>query len=221
MPTWQPGEHVTVIGDTGTGKTYLMARLVELRRWVVVLKTKSDRTKFPGDFRHARRATALDNPRIEKVVIEPVYERQAREGWLVFEKVWKQQGWTLVIDELWYVERLGLSEQVERMLTQARSKDITAMVGMQRPVTQSRFAISQCTHLFTFGLEGRDAKTVAEATTPRILPIIESLTGHDFAYFNRRTKEVRVGNANRLDEIFPQKTIDSDAGLAHARASVR
>lgn len=218
MPVpWQQGEHVTVIGDTGTGKTYLMARLVQMRQYVIVLKTKADRTKFPPDFEKAQTPAILDS-RATHIIIEPRYERQARVGWDVFERVWKHGGWTIVIDELWYVERLGLRDQVERLLTQGRSKDITVMVGMQRPVTQSRFAISQCTHLFTFRLEGRDAKTVAEATTPRIEPVVTALTGHDFAYFNRKLRAVETGNANDLGKIFHAETLDRAVSVGDARA---
>lgn len=217
---WQPGEHVTVIGDTGTGKTYLTARLVTQRKYVVVFKTKADRTKFPPDFAHTKKATKLDDGRYQHLVLEPDYRYQAREGWQMFEKVWLQGGWTVVIDELWYAEKLGLRDQIERLLTQARSKDISVVIGMQRPVVQSRFAISQSTHLMTFSLEGRDIKTVAEATTPRIEPVITALRGHDFAYYNRRTKDVATGNARNLAAIFGQKSIDAPEDEAHARASV-
>jgi hypothetical protein len=55
--------------------------------------------------------------------------------------------------------------------------------------------------LFTFRVEGRDAKTVAESTTPRIIPVIEELSGHDFAYFNRARRWVGRGNARTLGGI--------------------
>jgi hypothetical protein len=202
-----PGEHVTVIGDTGTGKSYLIAKLVRLRQFVVVFKTKpdpDDSSKWRG-FQRSRYADAMANIRYQRILLQPEYRHQPREGWRAMESAWQHGGWTFVIDELLYAERLGLREQIERLLTQGRSKFISTVVGMQRPAWTTRFAISQSTHLFTFRLEGRDIKTVSDATTPRIVPVIESLNGHDFAYFNRRDRTVMVGNARRLGAIFENR----------------
>jgi hypothetical protein len=211
---WLPGEHVTVIGDTGTGKSYLISRLVRLRQYVVVFKTKpdpDDATKWRG-FRKVRRADAMRDIRLSRIWLEPEYRYQAREGWMALELAWQHGGWTFVIDELLYAERIGLRDPIERLLTQGRSKSISTVVGMQRPAWTTRFAISQSTHLFTFRLEGRDIKTVADATTPRIVEPIQHLTGHDFVYFNRRTRAVATGNARRLQKIFA-KPLDNRADV--------
>ena len=201
---WLQGEHVTVIGDTGTGKTFLISRLVRLRQYVVVFKTKGDPdddSKWRG-FKRTRFAKTLRDPKYSRIVLEPEYRYQAREGWLALEHAFRQGGWTFVIDEQWHAERLGLKAQIERMLTQGRSLNLSAVIGMQRPVQATRFAISQSTHLFTFRLEGRDTKTVADSTTPRIVPIIESLRGHDFAYYNRARRSVATGNAKSLGRVI-------------------
>lgn len=202
---WLPGEHVTVIGDTGTGKSFLISALVRMRRYVVIYKTKpdpDDKSKWRG-FHKTRHAQSMTDPRLERIWLSPEYRYQAIEGWRAMELAWRHGAWTFVIDELLYAERMGLRDSVEKLLTQGRSKSISTVVGMQRPAWTTRFAISQSTHLFTFRLEGRDIKTVADATTPRIVPIIQSLDGHDFAYFNRRDRTVAVGNARRLARIFP------------------
>lgn len=208
MGAWLPGEHVTVIGDTGTGKSYLIAKLVQMRRFVVVLKTKpdpDDAQKWRGFYR-ARKADAMADPHHERILLQPVYKYQPREGFRAMEYAWKHGGWTFVVDELLYAERLGLRDSIERLLTQGRSKSISTVVGMQRPAWTTRFAISQSTHLFTFRLEGRDIKTVADATTPRIVDVIGNLSGYDFAYFNRRDRTVAVGNARKLGTIFQKPT---------------
>lgn len=202
MPnTWGVGEHIAVVGDTGTGKTYLVSQLVQLRKFVVIFRTKPDDIRFAG-FRKARTADALENVHMERILLEPKYERQQYEGWKLLEKVWMHGRWTIVIDEQWYAEKLGLTDRIERLLTQGRSLGISVVTGMQRPARVSRFAISQCTHLFTFRTEGRDTKTVAEATTPRIKEAIDALSGHDFVYFNRKTREISYGNAKRLSDTI-------------------
>jgi hypothetical protein len=204
--TWRQGEHVAVIGDTGTGKTFLVAKLVALRTHVVVLRTKPDDIAFPG-FTKRTHAEALNNVYADHVLIEPDYDRQAYEGWWTLEYVWRHGGWCVVVDELWYAEQmLKLQRPVNRLLTQGRSKGITVVVGMQRPAQISRFAISQCTHIFAFQTEGRDTKTIADATTPRIEDAMDELTGHDFVYYNRRDRTIRIGNARRLAAIFGNRS---------------
>lgn len=202
---WRPGEHVAVIGDTGTGKTFLISRaLLRMRLYVVVLKLKSDdneATKWAG-FHRIRKAKGMDNERYNRFLLDPVYREQAIEGWRMSERVWRQKGWTVVYDEEWLAEKIGLTDQIERLLTQSRSLNVSVVSGFQRPVGNSRFAISQSTHVFCFRVEGRDAKTVAEATTPRMLPVLESLTGRQFAYYNRATRFVGIGTAQSLGSIL-------------------
>lgn len=200
--TWQVGQHIAAVGDTGTGKTYLISKLVELRQYVVIFRTKPDDIKFAG-FRKARTVAALDDLYETRILLEPKPGQQMRQGYELLTRIFEQGGWTVVIDEEWYVEaRLHLTEYVEQLLTQGRSKKISVVVGMQRPARISRFVISQCTHLFTFRLEGRDLQTVKEATTPRMVEPISSLTGHDFAYYHRAKRLVAKGNARALDRIL-------------------
>ncbi len=204
---WRIGEHIAAVGDTGTGKTFLVSKLVQLRTYVVIFRTKPDDIRFPG-FKTVSRAEDMEDWRSERLLLSPRYEHQALEGYRMLEKAWQHGRWTIVIDELWYAEKLGLKAYIERLLTQGRSKKISVICGMQRPAMISRFAISSCTHLFTFRLEGRDIQTVRDATTPRIVPAIESLTGKDFAYYNRAKRIVSIGNAKRLNEIItPRKLV--------------
>lgn len=200
--TWKVGEHISAIGDTGTGKTYLVSKLVDLRQYVIVFRTKPDDIKFPG-FRKAATVKAMDDMYETRILLEPKHGQQMRQGYELLTRVWDQGGWTIVIDEEWYVEaRLHLTEWVETLLTQGRSKKISVIIGAQRPARISRFAISQCTHLFSFRIEGRDLQTIKEATTPRIVGPIASLTGHDFVYYNRSLRVVAKGNARVLERTL-------------------
>lgn len=211
--TWKVGQHVAAIGDTGTGKTYLVSRLVRLRQYVVVLRTKPDDIKFDG-FKRVRTAAALDGGVYDntRLLLTPEHHRQMREGYEMLEMVWDMGGWTVVIDELWYVEKLlKLGPLVERLLTQGRSKRISVVVGMQRPAQISRFAISQCTHLFTFRVEGRDLQTIKESTTPRIVDPIAALRGHRFVYYHRGDRSIAIGDARYLERVLvaPNRLADT------------
>lgn len=198
---WRVGQHVAIFGDTGSGKTYLMAKLAAMRRYVVVFRTKGDDISFPG-FSRRPLASAMDSVYAQRILLQPRYEHQLREGYGMLERAWKQENWTIVIDEEWYCERLGLTEMIERLLTQGRSMGISVMLGSQRPSRISRYCIAEARHVFAFQLEGRDAKTVGEATTPRMVEAIAKLKEHEFAYFNRQNRIVEIGNARRLDRII-------------------
>lgn len=199
---WKQGEHIAVVGRTGSGKTYLMAKLAQMRQYVVILRTKPDKNKFPG-FVKVRKADAMKHWRSERLLLEPDYRRQSVEGYNMLEQAWMDGGWTIIIDENWYAEQIGLKPFIIRQLTQGRSKDISTIVGMQRPVDISRFALSEITHLFVFRCEGRDLKfSLRDSTVDAIVPAVRSLRGHDFVYYNAAKEIIAVGNANNLPAIL-------------------
>jgi hypothetical protein len=201
---WAQGEHVTVVGETESGKTFLVTKLADMREHVVILRTKPDDNKFPG-FLHTAKARAMDDWHNQHILLEPKYDEQARQAWEMLERVWRHGGWTVIIDEQWYVEQeLKMRHMIVRLLTQGRSKDITVVNGVQRPVEISRFTISQSKHVFIFSLEGRDVKTVADATSPRIIEPVSQLTipKHDFIYYHRGRKILAKGNARALNRIL-------------------
>lgn len=220
---WRQGQHVAVVGRTGSGKTYLISKLIELRKYVIVFRTKPDKNKFPG-FEKVRRASAMDHWGAERILLEPAYERQAIEGYEMLDRAWRDGGWTVVIDENWYAEaHLGLKPYIVRLLTQGRSKDISVVVGMQRPVDISRFALSEITHLFVFRTEGRDLKfSLRDSTNDAIVPAVRALRGHDFVYYNAAKDELTAGNANKLDHVIvstlPTKPLD---GVTAPRQAAR
>lgn len=220
--TWKQGQHVGVVGRTGSGKTYLISKLVQMRRYVVIFRTKPDTNKFPG-FDIVRKAEAMDHWKSERLLLEPDYDKQAVEGYRMLDRAWRDGSWTIVIDENWYAEQqLGLRDYIIRLLTQGRSKDISVVVGMQRPVDISRFAMSEVTHLFTFRCEGRDLKySLRDSTVDEIVPAVRQLRGHDFVYYNAAQELITTGNANALSRILVTSNrvqpVDARAGVAQDR----
>jgi energy-coupling factor transporter ATP-binding protein EcfA2 len=191
-PTWEPGQHLSLIGQTGTGKSTLAASLLESRKYKVVLKSKPDKVTYPTD-RTIRTAAGMDNTRYDSFLLVPKYEDQQRQFSIALERVWRQGGWTIYGDELFYLsERLRLTKPIERLLTQGRSKGISVAIGMQRPARVTRFAISESTHVLSFGLEGRDAKELSYATTRAVEDAVSGLPEHHFVWF-KRPRTVWVG----------------------------
>jgi hypothetical protein len=221
---WRQGEHVAVIGRTGRGKTHVVNALLEYRHAVVVFKTKEDpedRTRFFRGYRWVDRARAIHNPRYSRFVVAPRLGdtpdkrllRQWDEGHALLDLTFKDGGWTVCLDEYWYCEnRLGMRAEAETLLTQGRSKALTMVVGMQRPVEISRFALSMATHVFVFSGDSRDAKTVGEALDRRLVPLVAGLQGHDFLYHNTITGEAAVGNARALARVLLPGTGPPRAG---------
>jgi hypothetical protein len=197
---WAQGEHVAIIGSTGTGKTFLEQHLLKLRDYDLVLRTKADDNKFSG----FARIRTIDAIRVthSRYLLAPRYDDQRLECARALELAWRQGGWCIAIDELFYaIDTLKLEPGINRLLTQGRSKAVSVVCGMQRPTRVSRFALSEATHIFVFRAEGRDVKIIADATTPRVVPCIEALRRFEFAYFNRRTNQVACGRAQTLGAL--------------------
>lgn len=210
MPVkWKQGEHVVIIGDTGSGKTYLESKILGLREHVIVCRTKPDDIKFQGFHKVpvigkiGSQRFDTTGSRITRFLLTPKYDEQQMEISKVFEKVWREGAWCIAVDETYYATQiLKLERQINKLLTQGRSKHISVVLGMQRPAWISRFAMSQATHAFIFRCEGRDLKALADSLSPAIIKPVEALREHDFIYFNRATRTVTKGNANNLKELF-------------------
>ena len=204
---WNHKEHVSIVGDTGSGKTYLENRLLRLRDYVVFLRTKAEDPRddpMDGAWRRVRRAEEINN-RYGYWLLEPAYEERAREGARLFARARLEKNWTIAIDELLGATRMGLQPQIEWGLTEGRSQGVTMVCGMQRPAQVSRFALSQSTHVFVFSVEGRDADEIlAHSVTPRlkrVLPLLD-YEHHQFAYYHRRQRRLLISTANAVERFM-------------------
>lgn len=208
----QQGDHVAVVGDTGTGKSTLMARLLLARQFSIAVKTKRDPIKFPGKRvtklnrgRLQRSGLDLRDPRVDRWYLDLSTGRDIRsfrreqqeEINLLFDRVWDAGGWAVLLDETFYVNTvLKLKEPLEAMLTQGRSMGITMMMGIQRPVDVTRFVMSSASHVIAYRQDGRDVETLTKATTTALKEPVTSLGRFEFVWFNRITREIWRG---RLD----------------------
>lgn len=200
---WELGQHAAVIGSTGTGKTYLMSRLIGIRKYVVMVKTKADDIEFP-DMLRDRKGRLLNELYADRILLEPPFDRQSTTIRKAMRSIWETGNWSLFLDELYYIDRLGLRGLVDMLLTQGRSKKISVVTGMQRPVWVTRFALSECSHIFCFRLEGRDLKTIADMTSDDFAEVVSTLSRdkHEFAHFHVPTATIGKGNANNLERLL-------------------
>lgn len=202
---WKQGEHLSLTGNTGSGKTTLANVLLHARGYTLAFRSKADDAPLPGlKIKRASEFAVRDD--INRYVLDPPYENQLAAFWNALEVVWKQGGWTVYCDELFYLTTLKdnghrLSDRIDRMLTQGRSKKITVVAGMQRPVQVSRFAMSQSTHLISFGVEGRDLKILDEVGGRKYADTVESLGRYEFAWYYVPERAIWRG---RVQDLLPE-----------------
>lgn len=200
------GQHITVIGTTGSGKTELLKRLIDMREYAVVFATKPrdetmdaliefngfkryDRWKPEPPDKSPRRviwpdATSINSANLQAEVFAEAFGAIYREG-----------AWNLFLDEAWMVSNiLGLDQQIKVYLLQARSLDISLIMATQRPVSIPVEAFDQSTWLFIFresdernlerigGIAWRDSKTVRN--------LVANLEQFQFLVINTRTGQM-------------------------------
>lgn len=195
------GQHFIVTGQTGCGKSAFTRALLAGRPHLVFLRTKPDDIKWSVDRRTTTLTTsikALNDPRVNRLEIEPRYEEQYDVFAPVLEKLYEQGGRVIVVDEGFEFKRLGLQPVLERFATQGRSKKISLVTCVQRPAWVSRFLISEPSHKISFWHDGRDATTLKDAVSEGHRDAIRGLERFQFVWTAGQPPRSWVGSLNDL-----------------------
>lgn len=203
---WRQGEHVTMVGNTGCGKTTLALDLLPQREHKLVLAAKPKDPLIESLNRRSGywvfRNEPIMTPEIPNVVFWPKIEngvndlpKQRAAFRDVLIRAYKQGGWTIYIDEYRYItDFLKLSAMVELLLQQGRTLGISVVGGTQRPKNIPLTAYNQATHLFLWRENDEvNLRRLGEigAVNNRVLrSAVMQLTGHRFLYVNSRTGEM-------------------------------
>lgn len=202
---WEQGQHVTVMGPTGCGKTWLCADLLGMRRYVVVICSKTrDKTMsrfegykvlddWSGRFYRERkviiwpRARTLDEA---KANLRPVIKK-ALDG------IYVEGGWTVNLDDLKYLcSGLGLKNDIETMYGQVRSNDSSLVGCGQRPYGIVQPALDQASHWLLFHQsDDRDTDRMAEVSglnRKEVAAANAALAGRDFLWFRPMHETILV-----------------------------
>lgn len=202
---WRHGEHFTLIGPTGQGKTTMLLNLLELHPFVVVLATKPKDETMDQLISHGyykmERWYSLEAKQEPRRVLWPDARRldsvayQKRIFDHALGAIYREGGWTVAVDELWYfANQLRLGHEIKLYLLQARSLGISLLSATQRPANVPLEVYDQSTHLMFWrdndennlkrisGISWRSARVIKH--------IIANLEPFQVLYINTRTGEM-------------------------------
>jgi hypothetical protein len=210
---WNQGQHVGLIGPTESGKSTLEFAILPMRKYHVFFATKprdevleqfADVAGFVRmeDYPPMKRSGARRRPftpeEMPRRLLWPNArtlgsEARQREVFLrAFELIYAQGGWCVTWDEFWMMcQILGLEREARIFLQQARSNDISFVMGAQRPSRIPLELFDQTTHLFFWrDNDERNLKTIGGIGYLASGPIklfVANLDQYQVLYVNTRT----------------------------------
>lgn len=206
-----PGEHVSIFGSTGKGKTALQNNVLPLFPFVTVFASKPqddtmDRLINSRHYVKMSQWVRLSPTEVPRRVLWPdarglnAKARQKRVFGYAMDAIFREAGrpkdkpvgWAVAIDELWYFSNiLGMTEDIKVFLVQGRSLGHSMILATQRPSGVPLEMYSQATHVFLFReREYRNLQRLGEinsADSSIVRTILSHLEDHQVLYINTLT----------------------------------
>jgi len=199
---WRQGEHTALVGPTGQGKTTLLSHLLPLHPYVTVFATKprdeSMERLIRTGYYPMKRWQSLDPNKFPRRVLWPdastlnAVQHQREVFHDAFARIYREGGWTVAVDELWYVGQiLRLEMDVKLYLLQARALGISLLVATQRPAWVPLEVYDQSTHLF-FWRDNDETNLkrlsgISFRSADLIKSVVADLERYQVLYVNTRT----------------------------------
>lgn len=193
---WRQGQHVTMLGDTGSGKTLVASRLLARRDYVVAIVTKTrdssiDRLKRQGytvvhEWPPPEDADrVILHARLDQMDDRDHQRETVRDA---LHAIFAEGGWTIYADEGPYLtDELRLSRELSLIWQQGRSNGLSLVFAAQRPFAVPQLALSQPSHLIVWRTnDERDLKRLGEIAggldKRRVSAAVSSLVRHAFLH---------------------------------------
>jgi hypothetical protein len=207
---WNQGEHITLAGGTGSGKTSFARQLLPRRDYVAVLATKARSASLYTPLERmgfVTRSSWSPNPTEEpRVIFKPPLvggvagkDEQTEAFRKMLTDVFEEGNWCIYLDEARYITKfLGLAVEMELLWEQGRELGISVVMGAQRPVNVPVIAW-EAQHLFYWRFDDkRDVDTIAEtsgALKPIVRQTVQRLPKHEVLHI---APEYGIANRTRL-----------------------
>jgi len=172
---WEPGQHVALVGPTGTGKTTLMVGVLPLRDYVLALDPKGGDSTLSRLLDVGFQPSEWPPTKEVRKQIEEGYPAQLIVGSKLtgtedlprlrqqiataLRDAFNERGWTVYIDELQIVADrrfMNLGGSVERNLIAARDRKVSMVMSFQRPANVPRAASEMATWFIVLYTRDRD-----------------------------------------------------------------
>jgi len=156
---WTQGEHVTLIGTTGSGKTTLAQQILGARQYIVIFGVKGRDSSMDKFLRlgFQRIPNWHYNEISNYLVLWPQirgygHVGKQRETFAdAIDAIFRQGGWCVVLDEVSYLsDTLSMDRQLKFLLQQGRSSGISVVGMTQRPAFIPLAFYDQASHLFVW-----------------------------------------------------------------------
>lgn len=200
---WRLGEHFALIGPTGQGKTTMLMNLLPLHPFVTVFATKPrdetmEQLVATGGYVRLERWRSLDPYTYPHRVLWPdasrlsSVETQKTEFHHAFGAIYREGGWTVAIDETWYIaNELKLGHDLKLYLLQARALGISLICATQRPAMVPVEIYDQSSHLM-FWRDNDETNLkrlsgISYRSADLIRRVVSNLEEHQVLYINTRT----------------------------------
>jgi len=210
------GQHATLVGPAGAGKSHLAVTLGELTPHIMVLATKrrdpliSDLTSKGyklvdrmEDIPMAVRSEKRDVPVHRRILYWPrptgsseLQRRRVQSIKIAQALSYAERNgdWAILIDEgLWLAKNLQLGAEMESLWFQGRSNGVSVITCAQRPSHLPLLAFSQATYLFLWKVnDRRDIERLREISGNVDLATIEAIVNsldwdaHEFLMVDTR-----------------------------------
>lgn len=225
------GEHIAIVGPTGSGKTVLGVELCKLIGTRIAEDRRPTRVTILSYKPRDSTISALPEkewPRVKKwppnyaqehVIVWPkasspsTAARQHRNVFLpLLDTIYQEGGQTIYIPEAAYFERplpsgLGMQGTMEQFWSTARSLELTVISDTQRPRHVTRLMWSEPSWLFIYPLDDEDdIARIAQLSGRKweVWEVVPRLGEHEFMCVRRqRDKGIKEIYVSRVERSSP------------------